>query len=59
MKDIGCRIDVAEKLVNAETSNPGQINLDEEKAGGNITDQITAYFEQSKVADASLAVKLD
>jgi len=59
IRDISCRIDVAEKLVNAETTNPGQINLDEEKANGDITDQITAYFEKSKAADASVAVKLD
>jgi hypothetical protein len=59
IRDISCRIDVAEKLVNAETTYPGQIDLDEEKAEGNITDQITAYFEKSKAADASVAVKLD
>jgi len=29
IRDIGCRIDVAEKLVNAETTYPGQINLDD------------------------------
>ena len=59
VRDISCRIDVAEKLVNAETTNPGQINLDEEKSNADIADQVTAYFEQSKVADASVAVKLD
>jgi chromosome segregation ATPase len=59
VRDISCRIDVAEKLVHAETTNPGQINLDDEEEGGSITDQIMAYFEKSKEADAALAVKLD
>jgi chromosome segregation ATPase len=59
VRDIGCRIDVAEKLVHAETTYPGQINLDDEQAGADITEQITAYFEKSKEADASVAVKLD
>ena len=39
--------------------SPGQINLDEEEAATDITEQITAYFEQSRDADASVAVKLD
>jgi hypothetical protein len=59
VRDIGARIDVAEKLVNTETTYPGQINLDEQKSDGDITEQITAYFESSKAADASVAVKLD
>jgi len=59
VKDIGCRIDVAEKLVHAETTYPGQISLDDQKTGGDITEQITAYFEDSKTAEASVAVKLD
>jgi hypothetical protein len=59
VKDIGCRIDVAEKLVHAETTYPGQISLDDQKASGDITEQITAYFEDSKQAEASIAVKLD
>jgi hypothetical protein len=59
VRDISCRIDVAEKLVNANTANIGQINLDEDEAGVDITAQITAYFENSKEADASVAVKLD
>ena len=41
------------------TVSPGQINLDEEEAATDITEQITAYFEQSRDADASVAVKLD
>lgn len=59
VRDIGCRIDVAEKLVQAEASSPGQIELDEEETSGNITEQITVYFEQSKAADASVAVRLE
>jgi hypothetical protein len=59
VRDIGARIDVAEKLVNSETSYPGQISLDEEEEGADITEQITAYFESSKQADATVAVKLD
>jgi uncharacterized coiled-coil protein SlyX len=59
VKDISCRIDVAEKLVNAETTYPGQISLDEEDEGGDITEQITAYFENSKQAEATVAVRLD
>ena len=59
IKDIACRIDVAEKLVNAESTYPGQISLDDQKSTGDITEQITAYFESSRAADASVAVKLD
>jgi chromosome segregation ATPase len=58
VKDIGARIDVAEKLVNAETTYPGEINLDEEPAT-DILDQVTKYFEASQKADESVAVKLD
>jgi len=59
IRDIGCRIDVAEKLVNAETTYPGQINLEDPQTAGDIADQITAYFEDSRQAEASVAVKLD
>jgi hypothetical protein len=59
MKDISTRIDVAEKLVQADTSSVGQIDLDEEPASGSIADQVTAYFEASNQAEATLAVKLD
>jgi hypothetical protein len=58
VKDIGARIDVAEKLVNAETAYPGEINLEEEPAS-NISEQVTKYFEASQKADESVAVKLD
>jgi chromosome segregation ATPase len=59
VRDIGCRIDVAEKLVQAETTYPGQISLDDEKTTGNIAEQVTAYFEDSRQAEATVAVKLD
>ncbi len=59
IKDIGCRIDVAEKLVNANTTIPGQIALDDETTHANITEQVTAYFESSRQAEATVAVKLD
>lgn len=58
VKDISARIDVAEKLVNAETTYPGQISLDEE-ATSDITDQVTKYFSESKETDDTVAVKLD
>jgi uncharacterized coiled-coil protein SlyX len=59
VRDIGTRIDVAEKLVNAETTYPGQISLEDEQASGDIAEQITAYFEDSKNAEATVAVRLD
>jgi len=59
VKEIGTRIDVAEKLVNAETTVPGQINLDEPTAT-NITEQVTEYFKHvgEKEAEQNV-VKLD
>jgi len=60
VRDIGCRIDVAEKLVHAETTYPGQISLDDQKSDGDITERITQYFEDFNKAEASVAaVKLD
>lgn len=59
VKDIGCRIDVAEKLVNAETTYPGQIDLDVQETDGNLTEQITAYFEDTRREEATVAVRLD
>jgi chromosome segregation ATPase len=59
VRDIGTRIDVAEKLVNTETTYPGQISLDDQKTTGDITEQIAAYFEDSRQAEATVAVKLD
>jgi phage shock protein A len=58
VKDISARIDVAEKLVNAETTYPGQIDL-EEAPVSDITEQITKYFEESEEGDDTVAVKLD
>jgi len=59
VKDISTRIDVAEKLVNAETTVPGQINL-EEPTSSNITEQITNYFQQAGETEAEKnVVKLD
>jgi len=59
VKDIGTRIDVAEKLVNAEVTPAGQINLDEPTAT-NITEQITNYFKQAGEKEAEQnVVKLD
>ena len=59
VKDIGTRIDVAEKLVNAETTTPGQINL-EEPASTNITEQVTNYFKSAGEKEAEQnVVKLD
>jgi chromosome segregation ATPase len=58
VKAIGARIDVAEKLVNADTSYPGQIELDETE-NTNITEQITQYFEMSDSHEAETVVKLD
>lgn len=55
VKGIGARIEVAEKLVNAETTYPGQIDL-EEAPTTNIAEQITQYFEGDT---AESVVKLD
>lgn len=57
VSDISARIDVAEKLVNAEVVDPGQIKLDEEEAT-NITEQVTRYFEGTE-DEETVAVKLD
>jgi hypothetical protein len=58
VRAISARIDVTEKLVNAETTYPGQIDLAEEPAS-DITEQITKYFEESKESGDSVAVKLE
>ena len=55
VKGIGARIEVAEKLVNAESTYPGQIDLEEEPTT-NIAEQITQYFEGDT---AESVVKLD
>ena len=59
VKDISTRIDVAEKLVNAEVAPAGQINLDE-TTPTNITEQVTNYFKQAGEKEAEQnVVKLD
>ena len=59
IKDIAARIDVAERLVQANTESPGQINLDE-TTESNITQQVTEYFHNRETKDAeAVAVKLD
>jgi hypothetical protein len=56
VKGIGAKIEVAEKLVNAETTYPGQINL-EEPVSSNILEEVARYFGDS--ANDSVAVKLE
>jgi glutaredoxin 2 len=58
VKDISARIDVAETLVNAETTYPGQIDLEEAPAS-DIAEQVTNYFQQSHEEGDSVAVKLE
>ena len=59
VKDISTRIDVAEKLVNAEVTPAGQINL-EEPTSTNITEQITNYFKSAGEKETEQnVVKLD
>lgn len=59
VKEISTRIDVSEKLVNAETTYPGQISLEETKTS-NISEQITEYFKHSGETEKEQnVVKLD
>lgn len=58
VKDISARIDVAEKLVNADTTYAGQIDL-EEAPTSDITELVTEYFRSQADGDDSVAVKLD
>jgi chromosome segregation ATPase len=58
VKDISARIDVAEKLVNAETTYPGQISLDEAPTT-DITELVTEYFRNQEESEDSVAVKLE
>jgi chromosome segregation ATPase len=50
LSDIKTRIDVAEKLVNAETTFPGEISLDESESR-NIADEITRHFSGEEAAN--------
>ena len=56
---LGSEVKNFEDQLNYLEGRFGQIKLDDEASNGNITDQITAYFESSRAADASVAVKLD
>jgi tellurite resistance protein len=56
VKGIGTKIEVAEKLVNAETTYPGQINL-EEPVSSNVLEEVARYFGDD--ANESVAVKLE
>lgn len=58
VREIGTRIDVAEKLVTAETPVSGQINLDE-TANANIVDQVLAYLSEEGHTTSQSVVKLD
>lgn len=58
VREIGTRIDVAEKLVTAETPVSGQINLDE-TANANIVDQVLAYLNEEGHTSSQSVVKLD
>lgn len=54
VKDISTRIDVAEKLVNAQSKFPGEINLDE-PAEQDTLKEVAAYFGQSRPEKANVA----
>lgn len=55
LSEIKTRIDVAEKLVNAETTYPGEITLDEAETR-NIAEEVTRHFNGDESANI---VKLD
>jgi chromosome segregation ATPase len=54
VKDISTRIDVAEKLVNAQSSIPGEINLDE-PVDQDTLKEVAAYFGQERPSKANVA----
>jgi chromosome segregation ATPase len=54
VKDISTRIDVAEKLVNAQSQIPGEINLDEPVEQDTLK-EVAAYFGQEKPSKANVA----
>jgi chromosome segregation ATPase len=54
VKDISTRIDVAEKLVNAVSKVPGEINLDEPTEQDTLK-EVTAYFGQERPSKANVA----
>lgn len=55
--DLRARLQVAEKLVNAEEYLPGEISLDE-RSTDEIIDEVTAHFDvETKIAAASVEVE--
>jgi chromosome segregation ATPase len=54
VNDISTRLDVAEKLVNAQSAIPGEINLDE-PADRDTLKEVAAYFGQERPAKANVA----
>lgn len=58
ISDISSRLDVAEKLVNAEVKNYSEINLDEPETN-DITEKVTKYFEGESKASKTDLVKLE
>jgi hypothetical protein len=54
VKDISTRIDVAEKLVNAQSQIPGEINLDE-PVDQDTLKEVAAYFGEKRPASANVA----
>jgi len=59
VRDIGARIDVAEKLVHAETSFPGQIPLTDPAAGQDLIEQVTAYLAREEDDQQPVAIALE
>ena len=56
--DLRARLQVAEKLVNAEEYLPGEIPLDDRSAD-EIVDEVTAHFQAGETQVASVEVELD
>ena len=54
VSDLRSRLEVAEKLVDAEGHFQGQIQLDE-PASENIVEQVTEYFEHRQAAPEAVA----
>lgn len=59
LRDIGARIDVAEKLVHAETSFPGQIPLDEAATGNDLLERVTAHLAREGHEEPQVAIALE
>lgn len=54
VKDISTRLDVAEKLVNAQSQIPGEINLDE-PVDQDTVKEVAAYFGHKRPEQANVA----